>query len=97
MATLAKSAFCALYKYSGAMHAQERVAYWSGRRQMTVVLFHRVTDAIPITLHAPKSSAATIARRFFDEVEKRIEKLVSISDGSRKAGVSRNAEPALRT
>ncbi|MDB5389426.1 MAG: hypothetical protein JWM11_5072 [Planctomycetaceae bacterium] len=55
-----------------------------------------VTDAIPITLHAPQSSAATIARQFFDEVESRIEKLVCVSDGSRKAGVSRNAEPALR-
>jgi len=29
------------------MHAQERLAYWSGRRFSTVVLFHRVTDEIP--------------------------------------------------
>lgn len=47
MKTLAKSAFFGLYKYSGAMHAQERLAYWSGRRFMSVALFHRVTDAIP--------------------------------------------------
>lgn len=47
MKSLAKSAFCGLYKYSGVMAAQERLAYWSGRRFMSVVLFHRVTDAIP--------------------------------------------------
>jgi len=48
MTSLAKSAGCGLYKYSGAMHAQERLAYWSGRRFMSVVLFHRVTDEIPV-------------------------------------------------
>jgi peptidoglycan/xylan/chitin deacetylase (PgdA/CDA1 family) len=47
MKALVKSAFCGLYKYSGAMAAQERLAYWSGKRFMSVVLFHRVTDAIP--------------------------------------------------
>src|SRR5713226_1523476 len=47
MKSFAKSAFCVLYKYSGAMHTQERLAYWSGRRFMSVVLFHRVTDEIP--------------------------------------------------
>ena len=48
MASLAKSALCALYKYSGLMHAQERLAYFSGQRFMTIVLFHRVTDDIPL-------------------------------------------------
>ena len=33
-----------------------------------------VTDRIPITLHAPGSRAAGIARRFFDEVESRLER-----------------------
>lgn len=47
MNRFAKSAVSAVYKYSGAMHAQERLAYWSGRRFSTVVLFHRVTDEIP--------------------------------------------------
>jgi peptidoglycan/xylan/chitin deacetylase (PgdA/CDA1 family) len=47
MKSLAKSALFGLYKYSGAMHAQERLAYLSGRRFMSVVLFHRVTDEIP--------------------------------------------------
>ena len=47
MNTAAKSAFCAVYKYSGAMHAQESLAYSSGRRFMSILLFHRVTDAIP--------------------------------------------------
>ena len=47
MNSLVKSAFYGLYKYSGAWAAQERLAYWSGRRFMSAVLFHRVTDAIP--------------------------------------------------
>lgn len=33
-----------------------------------------VTDRIPITLHAPRSRAAGIARQFFDEVERRLER-----------------------
>ncbi len=48
MNSLTKSTFCAVYKYSGLMGAQERLAYWSGRRFMSVVLFHRVTDEIPV-------------------------------------------------
>ena len=48
MKSLAKSTLFGLYKYSGAMHAQERLAYFSGRRFMSVVLFHRVTDEIPV-------------------------------------------------
>src|SRR5271154_2205946 len=48
MNSLTKSTFCAVYKYSGLMSAQERLAYWSGRRFMSVVLFHRVTDEIPV-------------------------------------------------
>ena len=47
MKTLTKSAVCAVYKYSGAMNAQEQLGYWSGRRCMSIALFHRVTDAIP--------------------------------------------------
>jgi peptidoglycan/xylan/chitin deacetylase (PgdA/CDA1 family) len=48
MNSVTKSTFCAVYKYSGLMSAQERLAYWSGRRFMSVVLFHRVTDEIPL-------------------------------------------------
>jgi chromosome partitioning protein len=33
-----------------------------------------VTDRIPITIHAPRSRAAAIARQLFDEVEARLEK-----------------------
>jgi len=47
MRSFARATICALYKYSGLMALQERIAYWSGRRFMSVVLFHRVTDAIP--------------------------------------------------
>jgi peptidoglycan/xylan/chitin deacetylase (PgdA/CDA1 family) len=48
MSSVAKSAICGLYKYTGAMHVQERCAYWSGKRFMTAVLFHRVTNEIPL-------------------------------------------------
>jgi chromosome partitioning protein len=34
-----------------------------------------VTDRIPVTLHAPRSEEAAIARRLFDEVGQRLEKL----------------------
>src|SRR4051794_11099734 len=47
MSSFGKSAILSLYKYSGAMHAQERLAYWSGQRFLTVVVFHRVSDQIP--------------------------------------------------
>jgi hypothetical protein len=44
---LAKAALCGLYKYSGAMAVQERLAYRAGRRVLGVLLLHRVTDEIP--------------------------------------------------
>lgn len=47
MKSYAKSALCALYKYSGAMTAQEHVSYWAGQSFMSILLFHRVTDDIP--------------------------------------------------
>src|SRR5690349_13557330 len=47
MKALAKSALCALYKYSGAMRAQEALARRGGRSFTAVLLLHRVTDAIP--------------------------------------------------
>lgn len=47
MRTLAKTAFCALYKYSGAMFAQEVLAQLTGRSFMTILLLHRVTNDIP--------------------------------------------------
>jgi CelD/BcsL family acetyltransferase involved in cellulose biosynthesis len=47
MKTLAKAALCALYKYSGAMRLQEATARRRGRSFLAVLLFHRVTDAIP--------------------------------------------------
>jgi len=40
-----------------------------------------VTDAIPITRHSPQSSAARIARRFFDEALRRITEAVQVRDG----------------
>jgi peptidoglycan/xylan/chitin deacetylase (PgdA/CDA1 family) len=44
---LAKASLCGLYRVSGAMAVQERLAYWAGRRFVAVLLFHRVTDGIP--------------------------------------------------
>jgi peptidoglycan/xylan/chitin deacetylase (PgdA/CDA1 family) len=44
MKTLAKSALCALYKYSGMLRTQEALA---SRSFLAILLFHRVTDEIP--------------------------------------------------
>jgi peptidoglycan/xylan/chitin deacetylase (PgdA/CDA1 family) len=43
----ARSAFCAAYKYSGALSLHEWLAHLRGRSFAAVLLFHRVTDAIP--------------------------------------------------
>jgi peptidoglycan/xylan/chitin deacetylase (PgdA/CDA1 family) len=47
MKHLAKATLCGLYKYSGAMRAQETLARATGRPFIAILLFHRVTDAIP--------------------------------------------------
>lgn len=47
MKTFAKAALCGAYKYSGLMHAKEALARRSGRSFMVILLYHRVTDAIP--------------------------------------------------
>src|SRR5438132_8050039 len=47
MKDIAKAALCGVYKYSGAMLAQEALARATARPFMVVLLFHRVTDAIP--------------------------------------------------
>ncbi len=47
MVELTKSALLGLFKYSGAMGIQERITHWSGRTFLPILLFHRVTDAIP--------------------------------------------------
>jgi peptidoglycan/xylan/chitin deacetylase (PgdA/CDA1 family) len=45
--TLMKSALCVAYLYSGAARLQEWCASRAGRRFMAILLFHRVTDAVP--------------------------------------------------
>jgi peptidoglycan/xylan/chitin deacetylase (PgdA/CDA1 family) len=45
--TWMKSALCAAYLYSGAARLQEWFAWRAGRRFMAILLFHRVTDAVP--------------------------------------------------
>jgi peptidoglycan/xylan/chitin deacetylase (PgdA/CDA1 family) len=44
---LVKSTLLGVYKYSGAMAAQEKMSYWAGRSFLPILLFHRVTDDIP--------------------------------------------------
>ena len=53
-----------------------------------------VTDSIPITLHAPSSEEAGIARRFFDEVNDRIEGLGSGRVTGREANIRGSAQAA---
>jgi peptidoglycan/xylan/chitin deacetylase (PgdA/CDA1 family) len=42
-----KPALYTLYKYSGIAPLQECLTHWAGRRFMSILLFHRVTDEIP--------------------------------------------------
>jgi chromosome partitioning protein len=51
-----------------------------------------VTDRIPVTIRAPKSIAASVARNFFDEVCRRIKER---SQGSQRAGA--DTRPAAAT
>lgn len=53
-----------------------------------------VTDRIPITLHAPRSEEARIAREFFDEVDRRIEGHGRSSAAGRCKDVRRRTVPA---
>jgi chromosome partitioning protein len=53
-----------------------------------------VTDRIPITLHAPKSEEAGIARAFFDEVERRTQRVSAGSRAGREAGIRRGTPAA---
>src|ERR1700758_5441974 len=57
----AKTALCAMYKYSGVMGVQERILRWSGCRFVSVLMLHRVTDAI-----APDS--LTVSTTFFRDM-----------------------------
>jgi peptidoglycan/xylan/chitin deacetylase (PgdA/CDA1 family) len=45
--TSAKAILCGAWKYTGAMRLHEQLARWRGQQFMTILLFHRVTDAIP--------------------------------------------------
>src|SRR5262245_25120416 len=45
--TLTRTALSGAYKYTGAMRLHEAIARWRGQQFMTILLFHRVTDAIP--------------------------------------------------
>lgn len=53
-----------------------------------------VTDRIPITLHAPRSTAAGIARQFVDEIERRLERHGRRSEARRQPDVQRVAAAA---
>src|SRR5206468_11215591 len=55
-----------------------------------------VTDRIPITLHAPRSEEAGIARQLFDAVERRRQGLGGSGPGSRQAHVRRSALAAAQ-
>src|SRR5262245_3300328 len=47
MKAFVKTTLLGAYKYSGALGVQELLARRAGRSFMAVLLFHRVTDAIP--------------------------------------------------
>jgi peptidoglycan/xylan/chitin deacetylase (PgdA/CDA1 family) len=45
--TLTRAALCGAYKHTGLLRLHEVVARCAGQQFMTILLFHRVTDAIP--------------------------------------------------
>jgi peptidoglycan/xylan/chitin deacetylase (PgdA/CDA1 family) len=45
--TLSKASLCGFYKYTGLLRGHETLARWAGQQFMAILLFHRVTDAIP--------------------------------------------------
>ncbi len=64
-----RSALCAAYKHSGAMALHEGVARLLGQQFLSILLFHRVTDAIPedgLTIHPERFAriASLLRRRF---------------------------------
>ena len=67
-----KIGFCYAYKYVGAASIYDRVARQFGRQSLAILLFHRVTDAIPedgLTIHSARfRSICTMLRRRFKVV-----------------------------
>jgi peptidoglycan/xylan/chitin deacetylase (PgdA/CDA1 family) len=47
MKSVLRTAVCAACKYSGGVRLGEALAGWAGRGHAVILLFHRVTDAIP--------------------------------------------------
>lgn len=44
---LTRTTLCSLYRSSGMMYLHERIQRWCGYQFLPILLFHRVTDAIP--------------------------------------------------
>lgn len=79
MKRLAKTTLCALWKYSGALAAQESFARWSGNSFIAILLFHRVTDDIP-------PDGLTVSTRFFRKLCRVLQRrfhVVSLSEVQR--------------
>jgi peptidoglycan/xylan/chitin deacetylase (PgdA/CDA1 family) len=85
MKHLAKATLCGAFKYSGAMYAQEAVARWTAWPFMAVLLFHRVTDAIP-------EDGLTVGTRRFRQICKMLQNfnVVPLAEVFR---ILRNKEP----
>ena len=91
MKQLAKKTLLGLYKYSGALAVQERLAYRAGNGYVAILLFHRVTDEIP-----PDGLTVTTAwfRGFCRLMQKRFN-VVSLSEAMRL--LERGEKPPRRT
>ena len=67
--TLARATLCRTYKYTGVLSVHEAIARAYGRRFMTILLFHRVTDQRPedgLTINTARFRriCAMLSRRF---------------------------------
>ena len=89
MKTLAKAAACALYKYSGAMRAQEALARRRGRSFLSILLLHRVTDAIP-------ADGLTVSTAYFRGLCRLLRRGFRVVPLAEVFRLARSGEPAPR-
>jgi peptidoglycan/xylan/chitin deacetylase (PgdA/CDA1 family) len=84
---LAKTAFCGLYKYSGAMYAQEALQKRNGPAHLAILLFHRVTDEVP-------EDGLTVSTARFRKICRLLRRAFHVVSLSELMRLARTAAPA---
>jgi peptidoglycan/xylan/chitin deacetylase (PgdA/CDA1 family) len=89
MKHFAKAALCGVYKYSGAMYAQEAVARVTGDSFLAVLLFHRVTDVIP-------EDGLTVGTKYFRNICRMLRRSFNVVPLAEVMRLQRTRLPAPR-